>query len=262
MELNVKKNFIKIRDKISFCALDLKIIAYISMFTDHFSRGIFYYYIRNLFKSGDIGSITHLTKIYDILRDIGRLAFPLFCFLLVEGCIYTAKSGAYLLRLFMFALLSEIPFNLMLSLHPFYPEHQNVMWTLFWGAALIIISRSFEPPFIIKAALMVLVAYITFVFKTDYKICGAALIFILYIFRYNEGFKEFAGFIVFLSFTKNIWCFPAFILMYFYNGKKQRDPDPNGIGNAAGFIFGSRFSYLLYPLHMLINYFIARGFAL
>ncbi len=67
------------------------------------------------------------------LTCVGRIAFPIFSFLTVEGYFHTHDFKKYLLRLFIFALISEIPFNLMCGGTFFYPIHQNVIWTFLIG---------------------------------------------------------------------------------------------------------------------------------
>ena len=63
------------------------------------------------------------------LTCIGRIAYPLFAFMIVEGYFHTHNLKRYVGRLFLFALLSEIPFNLVMGSRYFYPLHQNVLFT-------------------------------------------------------------------------------------------------------------------------------------
>ncbi len=68
---------------------------------------------------------------------IGRVAYPIFAFMIVEGYFHTSNLKAYVKRLFLFALLSEIPFNLVMGSRLFFPIHQNVLFTFLIGIGLI-----------------------------------------------------------------------------------------------------------------------------
>ncbi len=122
----------------------LKLIAIITMLIDHTAATIL---DRTLIARG-IKNLdgTNLTAVQEFLRQngaiyytdmvmryIGRIAFPIFCFLLVEGFIHTRNKWNYTLRLAIFALISEIPFDLAFMGKFFYMDYQNVFFTLTIG---------------------------------------------------------------------------------------------------------------------------------
>ena len=73
----------------------------------------------------------------DWLTCIGRLTFPIFAFMIVEGYFRTKNLRKYVKRLLIFAILSEIPFNLAMGSRLFYPIHQNVLWSFLISLGLI-----------------------------------------------------------------------------------------------------------------------------
>ena len=115
----------------------LKTTALVSMLLDHIGMIIVYpMYINACMVDGVemMGELVpdeakRLYMLYTILRIIGRLAFPIFAFMITEGFIHTQNLKKYILRLFLFAVISEIPYNLAAGRSFLYPYSQNVLWT-------------------------------------------------------------------------------------------------------------------------------------
>ena len=125
----------------------LKMVAITTMLIDHLGAGLLLPLL-SLPPTSPLSTNDHgipflfhrylLTyEFYSLLRIIGRSAFPIFCFLLVEGLLHTSSRGKYLLRLLLFSFLSEIPFNLALFGGLRNANHQNVFFTLAIGLAVI-----------------------------------------------------------------------------------------------------------------------------
>ena len=100
----------------------LKLIAILSMLIDHVNKALIY---PNLVSND--GILTTVSNIFDI---IGRIAFPLFCFLLVEGFFKTRCRKKYLLNLLIFGVISEVPFDMFTTASFFNMNWNNVMFTL------------------------------------------------------------------------------------------------------------------------------------
>ena len=119
----------------------------------------------------------------EVLRWIGRLAFPIYCFLLSEGFFFTSSRKRYLLRLLLFGILSEPCFDFAFSGLWWRPESQNVFWTLALGLASIWAIEKFrEIPFpgILLAFCCALLAE---VLHTDYGAFGVFLVLIFAVFH-------------------------------------------------------------------------------
>ena len=129
------------------------------------------------------------------LTCVGRLAFPIFAFMAVEGYFHTRSFKRYALRLLAFALLSEIPFDLMYGGTWFYPVHQNVIWTLLLGLLGIrVMERVREKGkswcyVLACAGITVLGAALGTVGMVDYYGMGVLTVFVFYFFRGREWWK-------------------------------------------------------------------------
>ena len=127
----------------------------------------------------------------DWLTCIGRLAFPIFAFMLVEGYFHTRNLKRYALRLLTFAVISEIPFNFMCSSSVIYPFHQNVIWTLLIGLWMIHLNekaRTSGKPVLRPVAIIGTVflgGLLGIVSFADYNAAGVLTILIFYFFRGN-----------------------------------------------------------------------------
>ena len=125
---------------------------------------------------------------HDIFTCIGRLAFPIYAFLIVEGYFHTHNLKKYVKRLLLFALISEIPFNLVMGGRLFFPIHQNVLWSFLISIGLIHWNEKVKGGKIWKRVLVgvatLLIAYIggiiTFV---DYYNAGILMVLAFYAFR-------------------------------------------------------------------------------
>ena len=176
------------------------------------------------------------------MRLIGRTAFPLFCFLLAEGAVHTRDMKKYLARLAIFAVLSEVPFDLALWGNPFCWEHQNVYWTLLLGLGVIYLLQNYPVGTAEgwKAALgLVFFAGLAEIGRTDYGAIGVILIVLLYQLREKHWLQLLAGYgLPALTMYAEVWCFPAFVLMAFYNGTRGRQP--------------KYILYAFYPVHLAV----------
>ena len=125
----------------------------------------------------------------DWLTCIGRLAYPIFAFMIVEGYFHTRNLKKYVCRLLVFAVLSEIPFNLALGGRLFYPIHQNVLWTFLISIALIVLNEKAKKTGkllgrIAVGAATVLLGYIVGIITfVDFYHAGILTVLVFYFFR-------------------------------------------------------------------------------
>ena len=212
----------------------LKIIAVITMFIDHLGYTIF-------------GKFSYLNY-------IGRISFPIFAFQISEGYIHTKSLKKYFLRLFLFALISQIPFMLF---HSIISDTfcLNIFFTLLLGLLSIYIYDKCKYKFIgiLSCIILALIAQFS---NCDYGAYGVAIILIFYIFKNNV--VNFTIFFMLATLIRySVPCikygiFPKEYLYLFictiipclffaaYNGKK---------GKNTKYLL-----YLFYPIHLILIY--------
>ena len=237
-------------DKIHLSCNVLKLIACISMLIDHIGYGIIKYYIR--VQSTYILPETYKTfdTAYDICHGIGRLAFPIFAFFLVEGFMRTKSVVKYALRLLIFGLISEIPFDLGLFKNVFYKDHQNILLTFFISLVMLAVLRYLDnnpaglsKPVIILAYICTIIAFsdVAVVLNTDYSWKCTVLVALLYITRSIKPLQLISGA---AATSWEAYAPASFLLLWFY--------DPQ-IKPRFKYAF-----YAFYPLHLVLIYFVAK----
>ncbi|MBS5451186.1 MAG: conjugal transfer protein TraX [Coriobacteriia bacterium] len=109
----------------------IKWIAIVTMVLDHVAAIVIWQVYGDVYRSGARLDAQGWYDLYLLMRHIGRVAFPLFCFLLAEGFAHTHSKPKYAWRLFLFALISEWPYDWALyGTGLEFTRHQNVMFTL------------------------------------------------------------------------------------------------------------------------------------
>ncbi len=185
-----------------------------------------------------------------VCRCAGRLAFPIFVFFLVEGFFYTRDKRRYGLRLLLFALLAELPFDLALSGRWVDPAYQNVLFTmLFAFLTLWGLTASARQP-LLQMLWVLAGCGAAEVCRTDYGAFGILLAAGLY---WTRGGERQLALGAALSVLESIrtWGMAAlaFIPLAFYDGQKGRWP-------------GRYFFYVFYPAHLFVLYLVREHFLL
>ena len=246
----------ELREKRGLPGSVLKWIAIVTMLIDHVAVVLVYGWAKYRHAWGvGIESL----NFYYVLRGIGRLGFPLFCFLLAEGFVHTRSRWKYLLRLFVFALISEIPFDRAFWSGWVDMGHQNVFFTLSFGLLAIMLwdwltqSNAPDcPPWRGIAAIGCATALgaAAHYMETDYGAMGVALILVMYLLRDRPWTRDLvaggvlAAMIPFGSHWIELLGVLAFPLFHLYNGQRGRQ--------------SKYFFYVFYPAHLLLLALIAR----
>ena len=214
----------------------LKVLAMLTMVIDHSTIAILRHdssFAMPLFTLGDKG-----ISGYYLMRCVGRMAFPLFAFLLAEGFVHTHNRWKYGRNLLLFALISEIPFDLMWHSY-FFASGQNVFFTLFLGfLALCAIDHSQGYRLCLQLVALIATGIII---HSDYGNCGVSFIILLYALRKNPVLQAASGCCLLpMRWISGL----AFIPMNLYNGKRGFIKGP-----VAKYMF-----YSFYPIHLIVIY--------
>lgn len=211
------------------------------------------------------------------LTCIGRIAFPIFAFLIVEGYTHTHNLRRYLLRMLVWALIAEVPFDLMYGGTVFYPFHQNVLWTFLLSLLLIALIEKCRarfqavPAALLSAGIVVLGYVLGYAAMVDYYGVGVLTVLTFFFFRKRNWICRLGQLaclyilnvhlldglyypVQVFGFTIEVvqqgFALLALLPIWLYQGRQ-------GFHNKAF----QYFCYAFYPLHMLLL-FIAREWML
>ena len=204
------------------------------------------------------------------LTCVGRLAFPIFAFMIAEGYAHTSNVKKYMGRLFVFALISEIPFNLIMGSSLVYPFHQNVLWTFLLGVLSMQIiekARKTEKKWLLVLTIVFVILgdYILGTLTmVDYNAAGVLTVLLFYFFR-TKNWVSLAAQVAGLFYLNVIMLgdlyYPVTILghefeiaqqgfallalipIWLYNGKQGYHKK-----------WFQYFCYAFYPVHLLLLY--------
>ncbi|WP_148466290.1 TraX family protein [Peptoniphilus harei] len=213
----------------------LKYIAFASMLIDHINKAL-------IWPNLDGGGVLQfISSIFDV---IGRIAFPLFSFFIVEGFFRTHDKKKYLLNLLFFAVISEIPYDMFSSKVILEFRLNNVLFSLALSLISIWILDEFRKRYedklgkfwiLISIPHLIIMFFVSNFVSGDYDFHAILTAFVFYL-LYE---RPVAGAIcAYLTIVKEVWSILGFGLTILYNGEKGKQ---NKI-----------FNYLFYPVHLFI----------
>lgn len=217
------------RDLYCLSGSTLKVIALVSMTIDH----VTYHVMGNAMGLQDSWQ-------YDCLRGVGRLAFPIFAFLVVEGYRHTHHLGKYATALFLTAAISEVPWYLLGE-----TDSHNVLFTLLLGLVAVALTdkaKSSSWGMLIPSCCIALIA--TWL-NTDYTWHGVGLMIVFFLFSEKAFFTFLFGFPFMMEYGI-LGTSLGILICLCYNGSR-------------GFIKGKGLKYafyLYYPLHLMVIWYI------
>ena len=211
----------------------LKYIAFISMLIDHTNNALITPMLNGK------GALLYISNAFSI---IGRIAFPIFMFFLIEGLFKTRSRKKYLASLLIFGLISEVPFDMFVSRTFFEPNWNNMMFTLSLCLATIWLIDSLRAKlkntllwFITSLPILGISCFIAAQLSLDYDYHAVLVAYIFYIFRHKPVIGAGLGYI---SIIKELWSILGFGLTLTYNGERGKQY--------------KWLNYAFYPVHLLI----------
>ena len=240
-----------------------KYFAAVIMLIDHIAC-VFLENARSSDGSALMYSIPNGELLDSLLRAVGRQAFPIFCFFLVEGFLKTRSRMKYFLRLLIFAVLSQFPFQKSVFPRSVY-FHGSVFCTLAIGMLSIWVIEAMRQAFLEKdkdsgshafSAGLFLFASCSSVYgfcrlaaslRTDYSYGGVILIILMYLFQKYRIPGLFISWAWLSWYNKlELYSAPAFLMLACYNGQRGKQH--------------KYFFYFFYPAHLLILWLLRRHF--
>lgn len=209
----------------------LKYIAFLSMLIDHVNKALIYPNLNG-------GMLLHISDLFDIL---GRIAFPLFAFFIVEGYFKTRNRKKYLLNLLIFGVISEVPFDMFTSATFFNPRFNNVMFSLalclitIW---IIDVLKTKMPRilwYFISLIIVAVMCLVAMFLAVDYDYHAIIIVYLLYVLYNKPVLSVILGY---LSIIKEFWAFLGFGFILMYNGERGKQ--------------SKILNYCFYPVHLLI----------
>lgn len=211
----------------------LKYIAFVSMLIDHTNNALI-----TPILNGE-GILLYLSNIFSIL---GRIAFPIFIFFLVEGFFKISNRKKYLGTLIIFGFISEVPFDMFTSKTYFNPNWNNMMFTLALCLSSIWIIDSLKKRidnkvfwYFVSILVVMFFTILSMGLSLDYDYHAIIITYIFYIFYDKAVIGACLGY---LSIIKELYSFLGFVLTITYNGKRGRQY--------------KYLNYLFYPFHILV----------
>ena len=207
----------------------------------------------------DHGSVIFLGPETNIWRHIGRIAFPIFAFMIAQGAVHTKNKLLYAARLLAFAVISEVPFDMAFSGTYLEFKNQNVYFTLFLGLISVYCLDFLRKKNVGILGIVTTVACAlgAHFLLSDYGFTGVVVITLMYMFSTVKTDVRYLGFALAGLMTSIVYVFPAgfgfissqvyaalcVVPLSLYNGKRGRK-------------MNKYFFYAFYPVHILILYFV------